>query len=812
MQFTTIMAFNGSLEAERADAYPNIRFFTVGDGTTSATPLQQLATIQQPWTAANNASIGGPIWTVFSAVCWLTARDIYDGLGGTVPLGLVSSNWGGTRIAAWSSPATNAACNSTVEEGNSEALPETGMAVLQPPVTVGGGAGPDPNTASVLYNAMVVPYLVGPMAVKAITWFQGESDGNTPSNYACMFPALISQWKSQFSAGLSPAQATGAAAAAVGPEPWFGFIILEPWVGGGGPQLRDAQMRGLTVNYTGYGSAIDIGDPTSPFVSYHPRAKQVPSARLAAAALSQVYGVADQQWTGAVFESAAGSVSPDGGSMVVTVTMAPGSGKLVIKDRALLDICPIILGVSPQSCAWPQLQASVGAWVNATLSVSADGSQLIFTAPAPAPGAKPVGVSYGYGVWPALSVYSDYAIDTGYEVVDFPLLQFNATVDSEATVEGPEYSEAGAATLPSASAASRLLQPSGCPNGGVGTAVWNSTAAAAWEAQPLQNTSSKTGRPLRLLEPPDGFALSGAGQDPYDYAAYSTFMAGGDPANVVPPALFMTYLNLDSLNTTTPGEVPSFFTGLLSTLGCYGDDDSATFLVPQLGLAMTDDDGSGTVPPYDGKVAAGEYDYAISQLVVGLKALGGRPVLMRIGYEFNGIWNNYNPSSFIAAWIRIWDAVKADPTLASSVAFVWDYSCDEPDNPWTSFELPDDKYVDWYGVNPFSKCPPNSKSYPGGCSAPNNASVCLQPFIDYARKRGYPVLFAESTPRYIGGELPKRGAAAIKCASQPQDHPDTLLTLSSPLARPIPVIAANASNGAWDQWFGPYLDLVTKSA
>ena len=43
--------------------------------------------------------------------------------------------------------------------------------------------------------------------------------------------------------------------------------------------------------------------------------------------------------------------------------------------------------------------------------------------------------------------------------------------------------------------------------------------------------------------------------------------------------------------------------------------------------------GSGDTPPYDDSVAAGDYDYAISQIVVGLKALAGRPVLLRLGYE-----------------------------------------------------------------------------------------------------------------------------------------------------------------------------------
>jgi hypothetical protein len=39
MQFTTSMVFNASTEIAKADQYPNIRVFTVGQGTTSATVI-----------------------------------------------------------------------------------------------------------------------------------------------------------------------------------------------------------------------------------------------------------------------------------------------------------------------------------------------------------------------------------------------------------------------------------------------------------------------------------------------------------------------------------------------------------------------------------------------------------------------------------------------------------------------------------------------------------------------------------------------------------------------------------------------------
>ena len=46
----------------------------------------------------------------FSAVCWFYGRDMYDQY--KVPMGMVSSNWGGTPDEAWSSPDALEQCTS----------------------------------------------------------------------------------------------------------------------------------------------------------------------------------------------------------------------------------------------------------------------------------------------------------------------------------------------------------------------------------------------------------------------------------------------------------------------------------------------------------------------------------------------------------------------------------------------------------------------------------------------------------------------------------------------------------------------------
>jgi hypothetical protein len=80
----------------------------------------------------------GSKFDYFSAVCWFFGKNVHDGLGGKVPIGLVSNNWPGTKVEQWTLPETTTQCGHT----------STGE----------------------LYNAMIVPYTVGPMAVSGFTW------------------------------------------------------------------------------------------------------------------------------------------------------------------------------------------------------------------------------------------------------------------------------------------------------------------------------------------------------------------------------------------------------------------------------------------------------------------------------------------------------------------------------------------------------------------------------------------------------------------------------------------------------------------
>ena len=148
MAFPLSAVTNASAEVLLADHYPQIRVFTVGQGTrASPQPLSDLWTIVQPWSVASKKAMGVD-WKYFSAVCWFFGRRLADALSpeGAVPIGLISSNWGGTSVVLWSTP---------------EAFTQCG---IKPP-----------SSSASLYNAMIHPYTVGPMAIAGFSWYQGLS-------------------------------------------------------------------------------------------------------------------------------------------------------------------------------------------------------------------------------------------------------------------------------------------------------------------------------------------------------------------------------------------------------------------------------------------------------------------------------------------------------------------------------------------------------------------------------------------------------------------------------------------------------------
>ena len=55
----------------------------------------------------------------------------------------------------------------------------------------------EPNSGT-LYNSMIAPFTVGPMALTGVTWYQGEASVGAAGFYSVAFPQMITGWREAF--------------------------------------------------------------------------------------------------------------------------------------------------------------------------------------------------------------------------------------------------------------------------------------------------------------------------------------------------------------------------------------------------------------------------------------------------------------------------------------------------------------------------------------------------------------------------------------------------------------------------------------
>jgi len=305
MQFTVATAFNATEEIRDANNFPEIRLFSAAL-VASLTPLTELQSVMQEWSVASNTSVGGPAWKYFSATCWFFGKETYKKR--RYPIGLIDSDWGGTRDEAWSSPEALKVCNASIPSPTEGDL-DSALRYVQPDQLGAVQAGPDPNTASVLWNAMVVPFLR--TSIKGAVWYQGEANcGAKADTYKCTFPAMIDNWRTNWYL---------ASKAQTSLNFPFGFVQLAAWNDAKNATCGDSACPvgvvrwGQTANYnhvpnikmnnTFMAVAVDLGDPSSPEGDVHPRYKQQVGARLALAGQAIAYEQA-VYWTGPLAQSA----------------------------------------------------------------------------------------------------------------------------------------------------------------------------------------------------------------------------------------------------------------------------------------------------------------------------------------------------------------------------------------------------------------------------------------------------------------------------------------------------------------------------
>ena len=298
-QFTLPQAFNAAEEVAAAAHYPNIRLFSAGQSVPPsqfAAPQVDISPVELPWSRASPATVGGGNWTHFSAVCWLFGRTLFDALGGAVPLGLLSVNWGGTDIQTWSSPDALAACAPNPNRN-----------------------APGVNANSSLWNSRMAPFTTGPTAMAGVHYYQGESNAPPfpifkPGYYACALDALITDWRAKLRAG---------------PALWFGVVQRAPLTAPGGSgyaEVREEQLAALRSANASVSTAADLGDALSPFGTYHPRFKRPVGERLAAAALRHRYGRLDgPAWLQPLATGGQDATPPGSGALALRVAFDPAT-------------------------------------------------------------------------------------------------------------------------------------------------------------------------------------------------------------------------------------------------------------------------------------------------------------------------------------------------------------------------------------------------------------------------------------------------------------------------------------------------------
>jgi sialate O-acetylesterase len=257
------MAVNSSNNAKKEIAestHLQIRLFTV-PMKASAQPLDD---IDAYWKECNPYSVPS-----FTAVGYFFGRSLHQQLG--VPIGLINTSWGGTRIEPWTPPvgfsSVPAVTSILTNLQKDEAANKRAPTKKKNKYDLGQGI------PTRLYNGMINPIV--PFAIRGALWYQGESNNGEGMLYFEKMKALIAGWRSVWNEGDFP----------------FYYVQLAPYnYGPTNPtalaKIWEAQTAALSIPDTGMAVTNDIGN----IKDIHPKDKQDVGKRLALWALAKNYG------------------------------------------------------------------------------------------------------------------------------------------------------------------------------------------------------------------------------------------------------------------------------------------------------------------------------------------------------------------------------------------------------------------------------------------------------------------------------------------------------------------------------------------
>jgi sialate O-acetylesterase len=173
-----------------------------------------------------------------------------------VPVGLINTSWGGTRIEPWISEAG-------IRNFDWVKLPDKN--IQQEKLSQ--------QTPTVLYNAMINP--IAGYGIRGAIWYQGEANRNEPVQYQKLMPGLAENWRLEWGVGDFPMYYVQIAPYDYGPT------------GLNSAYLREAQLKAASEGKNmGMACIMDTGEKDC----IHPANKKAAGDRLAYLALAKTYG------------------------------------------------------------------------------------------------------------------------------------------------------------------------------------------------------------------------------------------------------------------------------------------------------------------------------------------------------------------------------------------------------------------------------------------------------------------------------------------------------------------------------------------
>jgi sialate O-acetylesterase len=254
--YTGQPTFDGNLSVATSKNI-NLRLFSISENG-SPTPLDSVSKFKK-WNSASPETVKD-----FSAVAYFYGKQLQEILD--VPVGLIMTSWGGTRIQPWMSKEAVAPFLDVnkVKKDTTEKYK---------------------RIPSAIFNAMINP--ITSYTIKGALWYQGETNRDEPKLYQKLLPEMVKDWRKQWNIGDFP----------------FYYVQIAPnkYVDKSNSQFqREAQLKALdAIPNSGMAVLSDIGSTET----IHPPRKKEVAERLLFIALNKTYGMKDVDCTGPVFKS-----------------------------------------------------------------------------------------------------------------------------------------------------------------------------------------------------------------------------------------------------------------------------------------------------------------------------------------------------------------------------------------------------------------------------------------------------------------------------------------------------------------------------